>query len=70
MSEWLDEFRASLESQSGTTLELSPSEIEQLLELARNVARGTGVKLNAPLACYLLGRAQGASGRPLAELIG
>jgi hypothetical protein len=69
MTAWLDDFRASLESLTGTALTLTADEVEQLLALARDAAHDSGAKLNAPLACYLLGRAQGVSGRPLSELV-
>jgi Domain of unknown function (DUF6457) len=46
--------------------ELTPEEISLLLNLAGDAAHESGARTNAPLLCYLLGRAQGS--RPLAEL--
>ncbi|MDX6485897.1 MAG: hypothetical protein QOF43_1050, partial [Gaiellaceae bacterium] len=39
-------------------LELTPEEIEKLLDLAGYAAHDTGARTNAPLLCYLLGRAR------------
>lgn len=46
--------------------EPSPDEVALLLELAGDAAHESGARTNAPLLCYLLGRAQGD--RTLAEL--
>jgi Domain of unknown function (DUF6457) len=46
--------------------DLQPEEIATLLDLAGHAAHESGARTNAPLLCYLLGRAQGE--RPLAEL--
>jgi len=40
-------------------LALSESEIDTLLDLARIAAHDSGARTNAPLLCYLVGRAQG-----------
>jgi hypothetical protein len=45
---------------------LTPDEVSTLLELAGHAAHESGARTNAPLLCYLLGRAQGQ--RSLAEL--
>ena len=47
-------------------LELSEEDADTLLELAHIAAHVSGERTNAPLSCYLIGRAQG--GRPLDEL--
>ena len=49
---------------------LSAEEISLLLELAGDAAHESGARTNAPLLCYLLGRAQSVHGgeRTLAEL--
>jgi hypothetical protein len=65
---WLDEVRTALETETGVQLDLTNDEIEELLELARAASHESGAKLNAPLTCYLLGRAQAATGRTLPEL--
>lgn len=46
--------------------DLQPEEIATLLDLAGHAAHESGARTNAPLLCYLLGRAQGE--RSLAEL--
>ncbi|HEY3542864.1 MAG TPA: DUF6457 domain-containing protein [Gaiellaceae bacterium] len=46
--------------------DLAPDEISLLLNLAGDAAHESGARTNAPLLCYLLGRAQGE--RTLAEL--
>jgi hypothetical protein len=46
--------------------DLSSDEISLLLNLAGDAAHESGQRTNAPLLCYLVGRAQGE--RPLAEL--
>ena len=49
------------------TLELTPPQIETLLDLAALAAHERGARTNAPLLCYLLGRAS-AAGASLDEL--
>lgn len=46
--------------------DLTPAEVELLLHLAGHAAHDSGARTNAPLLCYLLGRAQGE--RSLDEL--
>jgi len=46
---------------------LTPEQISLLLNLAGDAAHGSGARTNAPLLCYLVGRAQ-ASGATLEEL--
>ncbi len=46
--------------------DLQPEEIATLLDLAGHAAHESGARTNAPLLCYLVGRAQGE--RSLAEL--
>lgn len=50
---------------------LTPDEISQLLALAGDAAHGSGDRTNAPLLCYLVGRARanGASIEELAETV-
>jgi hypothetical protein len=47
--------------------DLSPDEISMLLDLAGDAAHDSGARTNAPLLCYLVGRAQGE--RALGELV-
>jgi hypothetical protein len=54
MSEWIDERAQAL----GVD-ELTPEEITLLLALAGDAAHESGARTNAPLLCYLVGRAQG-----------
>ena len=46
---------------------LTPEEVAQLLDLAAHAAHESGARTNAPLLCYLVGRAQGD--RTLDELV-
>jgi hypothetical protein len=47
--------------------ELSENDVRGLLDVARIAAHDSGDRTNAPLLCYLIGRAQGD--RSLAELL-
>jgi hypothetical protein len=51
---------------AGGEAELTAEDERTLLDLARIAAHTSGDRTNAPLLCYLLGRAQGD--RPLDEL--
>lgn len=48
--------------------DLTPDEVSLLLHLAGHAAHDSGARTNAPLLCYLLGRAQASEGRSLDEL--
>jgi hypothetical protein len=70
MHDWLGKQADALAAASGTRreeLELSPDEIETLLDVAAFAAHESGARTNAPLLCYLLGRAR-AAGAGLDEL--
>ena len=54
MSDWLDRQAAALGVEPPT-----PAEAKELLELAGFAAHETGARTNAPLLCFLLGRAGG-----------
>jgi hypothetical protein len=56
VNEWLAQRAAAL----GVD-ELTPEEIATLLSLAGDAAHESGARTNAPLLCYLVGRAQGTS---------
>ena len=65
MNEWLTTRAAAL----GVT-PLTPDEISLLLNLAGDAAHESGARTNAPLLCYLVGRAQGSrSLEELAEIV-
>jgi hypothetical protein len=69
MDAWLSEARNALARAAGldaAQLDLSDDDVATLLDLARIAAHDSGERTNAPLLCYLVGRAQGA--RPLDEL--
>lgn len=53
MDDWLDRYAAALGMSP-----LDPSEVDAILDLAREVAHGTERK-NAPLAAFLAGRSGG-----------
>jgi len=63
MNEWLSRQAAALGVDG-----LSESEATTLLELARIAAHESGDRRNAPLLCYLLGRA-GGDVDALAEIV-
>jgi hypothetical protein len=65
---WLAAVRSELEGATGADLALTRDEIDDLLRLASFAAHESGAKLNAPLLCYLVGRACEASGQTVAEL--
>ena len=59
MDAWLTEARDALTRESGVAgLELSDDDVATLLDLARIAAHESGERTNAPLLCYLVGRAQ------------
>jgi Domain of unknown function (DUF6457) len=68
---WLTEARDALARESAVEeLELSDDDVATLLELARIAAHESGERTNAPLLCYLVGRAQqGASLDDLADAV-
>ena len=61
MDEWLTRARDALADAAGIEqeeLELSGTDEKTLLDLARIAAHSSGERTNAPLLCYLVGRAQ------------
>jgi hypothetical protein len=63
MDDWLRRVSAA----AGSTGELSDDDARTLLKIAKIAAHESGERTNAPLLCYLVGRAQGD--RPLDELL-
>jgi hypothetical protein len=62
MDTWLAQARDALAAEAGVEsgeLELSDTDVDTLLDLARIAAHVSGERTNAPLLCYLVGRAQG-----------
>ena len=62
MDAWLADARDALASAAGVPtdrLDLSDDDVAVLLDLARIAAHESGERTNAPLLCYLVGRAQG-----------
>ncbi len=69
MDAWLTHARDALAAATGvpaSELELSDEDVGELLDLARIAAHDSGERTNAPLLCYLVGRAQGE--QPLGKL--
>jgi hypothetical protein len=61
VNEWLATRADALAEGTGldrAALELTPAEVETLLDLAGHAAHESGARTNAPLLCYLLGRAR------------
>jgi Domain of unknown function (DUF6457) len=59
---WLKDARDAVARAAGVPpaeLELSDDDVATLLDLARIAAHDSGERTNAPLLCYLVGRAQG-----------
>jgi hypothetical protein len=63
MDEWLRRVAAA----AGSDEELGDADASALLEIAKIAAHESGDRRNAPLLCYLVGRAQ--SERPLDEIL-
>ena len=60
MDAWLSDAREALAGAAGVSaeeLELSDEDAAMLLDLARVAAHDSGERTNAPLLCYLVGRA-------------
>lgn len=58
MNEWLSQRADALAAAAGIPrdqLDLSPEDVERLLELAGFAAHDSGARTNAPLLCYLVG---------------
>jgi hypothetical protein len=58
---WLTKARDALAAQARLVpheLELSDADVDTLLDLGRLAAHDSGERTNAPLLCYLVGRAQ------------
>jgi hypothetical protein len=58
---WLSQARDALADAAGVpreTLELDDAAVRTLLDLARIAAHDSGDRTNAPLLCYLVGRAE------------
>jgi hypothetical protein len=71
MDAWLSQRRDSIAQAAGLEteqLEISDGDAATLLDLARIAAHESGERTNAPLLCYLVGRAEGAAS--LDELAG
>jgi uncharacterized protein DUF6457 len=61
MDAWLSGAREAVAAAAGlppAELELSDDDAATLLDLARIAAHESGERTNAPLLCYLVGRAQ------------
>jgi hypothetical protein len=63
MDDWLRRVAASI----GSDDELSDDDAAALLKIAKIAAHESGDRRNAPLLCYLIGRAHGT--RPLDETL-
>jgi hypothetical protein len=62
---WLTGARDALAAAAGIEphqLELTDEETKTVLDLARVAAHTSGERTNAPLLCYLLGRAEARAG--------
>jgi hypothetical protein len=57
MDEWLTRVAAAI----GSDEKLSDADADALLKIARIAAHESGDRRNAPLLCYLIGRAHGAA---------
>jgi hypothetical protein len=61
MDAWLTKARDAIAAEAGvepSDLDLADAETRTLLDLARIAAHTSGDRRNAPLLCYLVGRAQ------------
>ena len=74
MDAWLTAARDALAAESGVSadeLDLDAPTIATLLDLARIAAHESGKRSNAPLLCYLVGRAEreGVDARTLSDAV-
>jgi hypothetical protein len=72
MDAWLQEARDRLVDAAGDAgpgYDLTPQQVDELLELARVAAHESGERTNAPLLCYLVGLAHGRKGGELSDLV-
>jgi Domain of unknown function (DUF6457) len=61
VDEWLTRVRDAIADAAGiapSELDLTDDEIDAVLDLAAVAAHESGARTNAPLLCYLVGRAQ------------
>ena len=61
MDEWLTRARDALADAAAVPrdeLDLSDDDVDMLLDVAAVAAHASGARTNAPLLCYLVGRAQ------------
>ena len=61
MDDWLTRARDAVADAAGVPreeLELTSADMRALLEVARIAAHDSGNRINAPLLCYLIGRAE------------
>jgi hypothetical protein len=68
---WLQSARDSIAAASAVPaeeLELSADDVRTLLDLARVAAHDSGERTNAPLLCYVLGRATASGNAGLEAL--
>jgi hypothetical protein len=63
----MDDWLRRIAAETGSEEELSSEDARALLEIAKIAARESGNRVNAPLLCYLVGRAQGD--RPLSDIL-
>jgi hypothetical protein len=72
VNSWLEQQADALAAVAGVdraSLTLASADVDALLDLARIAAHESGDRRNAPLLCYLIGRAQ-AAGATVDELAG
>ena len=72
MDEWLTAARDRVAEAAGldpSSIDLTPAEVDEILELARVAAHESGERINAPLLCYLVGLVHARRGEDLADLV-
>jgi Domain of unknown function (DUF6457) len=65
---WLEQIADALGAAVGEPVALEDNEADELLELASFAAHRSGARTNAPLLCYLVGRASACGTLTVAEL--
>jgi len=71
MDDWLEQATGRLADRAGldpAALEPTQADVDRILDLARIAAHESGDRTNAPVLAYLVGVAQGRSGRALGDL--
>jgi hypothetical protein len=65
---WLEQIAKALADATGEHVAVDDNEADELLELASFAAHRSGARTNAPLLCFLVGRASASGLHTVPEL--